>query len=195
MPDILFTIFASIAVLAALTVVLVKNPVYAVLSLIACFIATSLVWLGLDAEFLAWTLILVYVGAVLVLFLFIVMMLDIRFATMRARFSRWLPVGIAITIAFVAMLLAFIAKDKLMLSEDVAVLAYGKDNVRNAELLGNYIFTNYLAQFEVAGVILLVAIIAAIGLIYRGPRNRRQQNVHKQISADPRDRVRLVSGE
>ncbi len=195
MPDILFMIFASIAVLSALTVVLVKNPVYAVLSLIACFIATSLVWLGLDAEFLAWTLILVYVGAVLVLFLFIVMMLDIRFATMRARFSRWLPVGIAITAALVAMLLAFIAKDKFIPNADVAILAYGKDNVRNAELLGNHIFTNYLAQFEVAGVILLVAIIAAIGLIYRGPRNRRQQNVHKQISADPRDRVRLVSGE
>lgn len=195
MPDILFIIFASIAVLAALAVVLVKNPVHAVLSLIACFIATALVWLSLDAEFLAWTLILVYVGAVLVLFLFIVMMLDIRFATLRARFSRWLPVGIVITIGLVAMLLAFMAKDKFIPHEDVAVLAYGKDNVQNAELLGNYIFTRYLAQFEVAGVILLVAIIAAIGLIYRGPRNRKGQNVHKQVSVDPRDRVRLVSGE
>ena len=191
--DFVFFIFSSIALIAASMVILAKNPVRAVLCLILTFIATAGTWLMLDAEFLAITLVLVYVGAVMVLFLFVVMMLDVDFATLKARFTKWLPVGICLTIALFMLLIHIIDRDHFVLASRGVPLAYGI-GASNVVMLGSLIFTKYLLQFELAGVLLLVAIIAAIGLIYRGPRDRKIQNIAQQIKVKPNKQVRLVEG-
>jgi len=189
--DLLFYVFATIGVISALMVVAAKNPVRAVLNLILCFISTAAIWLLLDAEFLALALVLVYVGAVMVLFLFVVMMLDIDFASIKAKFTRWLPVRVLLVLAVMITLVSIIQGTKLAAKPDAAVLAYAA-GPSNIALLGELVFTKYLLQFEIAGVLLLVAIIAAIALIYRGPRNRKLQSIAKQLKADPKQRLRLV---
>jgi len=194
MQNTLFFIFASVALLSAMMVVTAKNPVRAVLSLILTFLSTAAIWLMLDAEFLAITLILVYVGAVMVLFLFVVMMLDIDFAVLKAKFSKWLPVGLGLALAFLVVLFDIIENDQFAFSDSAPSLAYGRGE-SNVTMLGNLIFTKYLLQFEIAGVLLLVAVIAAIGLIYKGPRNRKIQNVAEQISVNSKSRIRLVDGD
>lgn len=193
MPQMIFWFFAAIALLAALLVIVAKNPIFAVLSLIVTFCATAATWLCLDAEFLGITLVLVYVGAVMVLFLFVVMMLDINFATLNAKFTRWLPVGIMLAITLFLSLAGILYKVQIASPKTSDALAYGSE-IGNAALLGNLVFTQYLLQFEIAGILLLVAIIAAIGLIYRGPRNRRVQNIAAQVKVKASDRVRLVDG-
>lgn len=192
--QIVFYILAGIALLGACMVIVAKNPVRAVLSLIMTFIATAGTWLLLEAEFLAMTLVVVYVGAVMVLFLFVVMMLDIKFATLKARFTKLLPLGITVAIAVMLLLLNVADKDHFTLSERGIPLAF-VDGVSNSTLLGELVFTKYLLQFEIAGVILLVAIIAAIALIYRGPRNRKQQNISAQVAVKSSNRIRLVDGD
>ena len=189
----LFFIFAIVALGSALMVITAKNPVRAVLSLILTFCSTAAIWLMLDAEFLAITLILVYVGAVMVLFLFVVMMLDIDFTMLKARFTKWLPIGLGLAITLLILLLNIIDRDQFAFRTDTISLAYS-DGPSNVTQLGQLIFTRYLLQFEIAGVLLLVAVIAAIGLIYKGPRNRKIQNVSQQISTKRSDRIRLVEG-
>lgn len=174
-------------------VVVARNPVWAVLNLIVAFLATAVTWLLLDAEFLAATLVLVYVGAVMVLFLFVVMMLDIKFATMGARFTRWLPIGILLALGLFFGVICTLQGAQLNVGEHGQPLAYGT-GASNTELLGNLVFTKYLLQFELAGLLLLVAMIAAIAVIYRGPQNRRIQRVQSQVAVNPRDRVHLVDG-
>lgn len=193
MQHLTFIIFSTLALLSGLFVILAKNPIRAVLGLIMTFLSTSITWLILDAEFLGITLVLVYVGAVMILFMFVVMMLDIKFATINAKFSRWLPLGIILTMAFITILLITLSKSELVQQPELNTLAYAA-NVSNTKLLGNLVFTEYLLQFELAGVLLLVAIIAAIGLIYRGPQARKIQNIKQQIAVKPKDRVRLVDG-
>ncbi len=182
----LFDVFAGLALLAASTAIFAKNPVRAVLSLILTFFATAVTWLLLGAEFLAIALVLVYVGAVMVLFLFVVMMLDINFAALRARFTKWLSVGLLLTAITVTMMLHLMQISSFM---------HPQDKISTVAELGELIFTKYLLQFEIAGVVLLVAIIAAIGLIYRGPRNRKQQIIAQQIQVTPAQRLRLVDGD
>lgn len=186
---IIFYVFASLALLSACMVIFANNPVRAVLSLILTFISTAVTWLVMGAEFLALTLVLVYVGAVMVLFLFVVMMLDIDFAMVRSRFTAWLPLGICLVLATVYLFISVISRDAFEPRMYAAVVT------NNVVALGNLIFTQYLFQFEVAGVLLLVAVIAAIGLIYRGPRERKLQNIAAQIQTQPQDRVRLVNGD
>jgi NADH-quinone oxidoreductase subunit J len=193
MQDILFWSFASIALIAALLVIVAKNPVRAVLSLIITFCATAATWLTMDAEFLGITLILVYVGAVMVLFLFVIMMLDIKVASLTAKFSNWLPVGVLLAITLFMSIIGIIYKVHIAPTQNTLELAYGS-GVSNTALLGNLVFTQYLLQFEIAGVLLLVAIIAAISLIYRGPRARKVQNIADQIKVKAKDRLRLVDG-
>jgi NADH-quinone oxidoreductase subunit J len=188
-----FLVFSGIALISASMVIMARNPVRAVLCLILTFISTAGTWLMLDAEFLAITLVLVYVGAVMVLFLFVVMMLDIDFATVKAQFTKWLVLGIALTVSLFLLLMHIIDKDHFELGQRGVSLAYGT-GASNVAMLGNLIFNKYLLQFEIAGVLLLVAIIAAIGLIYRGPRDRKTQNVAVQIQAKASKRVRLVEG-
>ncbi len=188
MHNLIFTIFAGIALTAALIVISAKNPVRAVLSLIVTFLATAVTWLVLEAEFLSITLILVYVGAVMVLLLFVVMMLDISFATVQARFTRWLPIGVILATGLFGAI-ALILQHAKIGTANSTLLSYGE--VSNTQLLGNLVFTKYLLQFEVAAVILLVAIIAAISLIFRGPQRRKVQNITAQVQADPKARIRL----
>lgn len=193
MQNLTFMFFSGLALLSGLFVILAKNPVRAVLGLIMTFLSTSITWLILDAEFLGITLVLVYVGAVMILFMFVVMMLDIKFATINAKFSRWLPLGILVTMTLITSLLITFSKSQLVQQSELSTLAYAA-NISNTKLLGNLVFTEYLLQFELAGVLLLVAIIAAIGLIYRGPQARKVQNIAAQIRVNPKDRVRLVDG-
>ncbi len=193
MHYILFYIFASIALLSAIFVIVAKNPVRAVLSLILCFAATAVTWLIMQAEFLAMILVLVYVGAVMVLFLFVVMMLDINYATLKAQFTRWFPVSLALVAALLAIIISSLTATAL--KPDGNLIAGYSIQASNAMQLGKAVFENYLLQFEIAGVMLLVAIIAAIGLIYRGPRARKVQSIAQQISVTPAQRVRLVDGD
>lgn len=190
MREIIFWIFASIASLAAIFVILAKNPVRAVLALIVVFLATAATWLTLDAEFVAFTLVLVYVGAVMVLFVFVVMLLDIRAASLRERVSYWLFASIALSALLYIAVMNIMRKAKIIAISSQE-LAYGPI-LSNTELLGLQIFEQYLLQFEIAGILLLVAIVAAISLIYRGPRARKVQNITEQIKANPHDRIRLV---
>ncbi|HSX20472.1 MAG TPA: NADH-quinone oxidoreductase subunit J [Gammaproteobacteria bacterium] len=193
MQNIMFWTCATFAIFASALCISAKNPIRAVLSLIATFLATAVCWLMLEAEFLAATLVLVYVGAVMVLFLFVVMMLDIGPATLRARFTRWFPIGVALAAGLFAAIYAILRKAAGTLTAHENLLSYAAE-VSNTEMLGKLVFTNYLLQFEVAGIILLVAIIAAIGLIYRGPQARKVQRIAEQVAVDPKMRVRLVDG-
>lgn len=193
MQNLIFWVFASLAVAASILVITAKNPVRSVLSLIVAFLATAVTWLILEAEFLAITLVLVYVGAVMVLFLFIVMMLDIKYATLGARFTRWLPIGILLAAGLFFMLISSLHGTNIIINESSKLLAYGP-GPSNTQMLGNLVFSQYLLHFEIAGAILLVAIIAAIGLIYRGPQDRKIQKVNRQVDVNPRDRVQLVDG-
>lgn len=189
MVDILFYIFASLALLAAIGVITFKNSVYAVFSLILVFFATAVTWLLLQAEFLAISLILVYVGAVMVLFLFVVMMIDVDFYALMTRYSRWLPIALVVS-GLLALAIFKVLRSGIGAS---TVQAIG-DGQSNVELLGKMVFTQYLLPFEIAGVILFAAIIAAISLIYRGPRMRKVQNIAQQIKVKAKDRLHLVDG-
>jgi len=190
---IVFYTFATMAVLAALRVITATNPVQAVLFLVLVFISSSGIWLLLEAEFLAISLVLVYVGAVMVLFLFVVMMLDINLVRLREGFWRWLPFGavLAGVMAF-EMIWVLGSSDtaKGMLGSQAA--KHGAD-YSNTKVLGMQIYTDYVYPFEIAAVILLVAMISAIALTLRKRKDSRHQVVGKQISVKKADRVRIVS--
>jgi NADH-quinone oxidoreductase subunit J len=190
-PLIAFYAFASVAILSALSVVSVRNPVHAVLFLILTFFSSACLWILADAEFLGIALVLVYVGAVMVLFLFVVMMLDIKFAPLREGFARYLPVGIvvAIVMALEMMVLIGLARfEQPFPSADPAAAA----GMSNTEWLGKAMFTEYLYPFEIAAVILTVAIVAAIAITLRRKVNVKAQDPARQVQVRREDRVRLV---
>lgn len=189
----MFWVPACVALSAALLVIFAKNPIRAVLSLIVTFCATAVTWLTLDAEFLGLSLVLVYVGAVMVLFLFVVMMLDIKSTTVNTRFTRWLPLGIGLAISLSLCILGVSYTAFKVAAPITKGLAYA-GGIGNTALLGELVFTQYLLQFEIAGVILLVAIIAAIALIHRGPRTRKIQDITEQVNTLAANRIRLVDG-
>ena len=187
---IVFYVFAALIVFAALRVITARNPVHAVLFLVLAFVSSAGVWLLLEAEFLAITLVLVYVGAVMVLFLFVVMMLDINLVQLRKDFWRWLPFGAAL-----AGLMAFEMIWVLGSSRTSA----GKTAVRhaadysNTKELGRLIYTDYAYPFEIAAVLLLVAMVAAIALTLRRRKDAKSQVVAEQIAVKKADRLRIVS--
>ena len=184
-----FYAFGLILLVSALCVVTARNPVHAALFLVLAFFTASAIWLLLRAEFLAITLVLVYVGAVMVLFLFVVMMLDINLERLREGFWRNLPAALVV--------------GGLMAFEMISVLAYRvygmpRPNERplsysNTKELGRLIYTDYVYAFEIAAVVLLVAIIAAIALTLRRRKDVRGQDPAAQVRVRPGDRVRLVS--
>ena len=186
---IVFYAFGLILLVSALCVITARNPVHAALFLVLAFFTASAIWLLLRAEFLAITLVLVYVGAVMVLFLFVVMMLDINLERMREGFWRNLPVALVV--------------GGLMAFEMISVLAYRVYGMpppierplsySNTKQLGRLIYTDYVYAFEIAAVVLLVAIIAAIALTLRRRKDSRAQDPSVQVRARARDRVRLVS--
>ncbi len=188
---IVFWVFSSILVVSALAVVSAKNAVHSALFLVLAFFSCAAIWMLLEAEFLALLLILVYVGAVMVLFLFVVMMLDINVTAKEEGFIQYLPFGISIGVAILAqMVLVYLTKTfQITAPMADAATAVGASN---SKALGTLIYTEYLFQFEVAALILLVAIVAAIALTLRKRKNTKFQSVHKQVMVKKEDRLKLV---
>lgn len=183
-----FYFLATVMVLAALRMITVRNPVHAALFLVLTFFNAAGLWILLEAEFLGIVLVLVYVGAVMVLFLFVVMMLDINIARLREGFIRFLPLGV-----LVAFLMAF--EISLVVGAkyfDVHPPQPAPADYSNTEALGNVLYTQYVYPFEIAAVILLVAIIAAIALTMRRRPETKFQDPAEQIKVRRQDRVRLV---
>ena len=189
--NIVFYVFATIMVFSALMVITVKNPVQASLFLVLTFFSTAAIWMLLEAEFLAITLVLVYVGAVMVLFLFVVMMLDINVARMRAAFIQYLPIGIAVLVTMAAMMFMVVGGEHFGLEQFAAPARHAAD-YNNTRELGLVLYTVYVYPFEIAAVILLVAIIAAIALTLRRRPKTKYQNPDLQIAVKRNDRIRMV---
>ena len=189
--NIVFYVFATIMVLSATMVITIKNPVQAALFLVLTFFSCSAIWLLLEAEFLAITLVLVYVGAVMVRFLFVVMMLDINVARMRAAFIQYLPIGVAVLVIMAVMMFLVVGPGHFGLDKMAAPAPHAAD-YNNTRELGLVLYTVYVYPFEIAAVILLVAIVAAIALTLRRRPNTKYQNPDLQIAVQRNDRLRVV---
>lgn len=191
--QILFYWFTAVLLLAAIGVVVARNPVYSALSLILAFFTMTALWLLMQAEFLAIALILVYVGAVMVLFLFVIMMLDLKIVE-REGFIRYLPVGLGVA-GMVALEMIMVLQRSNFDSERYTPPELPAD-FNNAEALGELLYTHYLYPFEIAAVVLLVAVIAAILLTLRkrdvGDQAAKTQDIDQQVRVKREDRVRLV---
>lgn len=186
-----FYMFAAITVLAALRVITARNPVYAALFLVLAFCSSAGVWILLEAEFLAITLVLVYVGAVMVLFLFVVMMLDINLEQLREGFWRWFPFGALLAVIMVFQMIWVLGNRQT--AETGAHVIKHAANYSNTKELGRLIYTDYVYAFELAAVLLLVAIVAAIALTLRRRRDVKSQEPNKQVLVKKADRLRIVS--
>jgi NADH-quinone oxidoreductase subunit J len=188
--EFLFYLFAAVTVFAALRVITARNPLHAVLFLVLAFVSSAGIWMLLEAEFLAIALVLVYVGAVMVLFLFVVMMLDINIERLRMGFLRWLPVGLLLAgLIGVQMVWVLGAKGT---SAGMTPVRHAAD-YSNTKELGRLIYTDYVYPFELAAVLLLVAMVAAIALSLRKRRDARRQDIGKQVKVKKQDRLRIVS--
>jgi NADH-quinone oxidoreductase subunit J len=189
-----FYTFAAILVYAATRVITVRNPVHAALHLVLAFFTCAAVWLLLEAEFLAITLVLVYVGAVMVLFLFVVMMLDINLAPLREGFIKYLPVGLLVAgLMLVEMIL--VLRSKAFDAASMPAPASHAADYSNTRELGSVLYTDYVYPFEIASVILVVAIIAAIVLTMRKRPGTKVQHPAEQVKVRSEDRVRVVKME
>lgn len=186
-----FYMFAVITVFASLRVITARNPVHAALFLVLAFCTAAGVWMLLEAEFLAITLVLVYVGAVMVLFLFVVMMLDINLEQLREGFWRWFPFGALLAIIMVFQMIWVLGNRQT--AETGAQVIKHAANYSNTKELGRLIYTDYVYAFELAAVLLLVAIVAAIALTLRRRKDARSQEPDKQILVRKADRLRIVS--
>lgn len=187
---IVFYMFSAITLLSGLRVITARNPVHAVLFLVLAFVSCAGIWMLLEAEFLAITLVLVYVGAVMVLFLFVVMMLDISFEKMREEFLRWAPFGALLAGLFAFQM--FVVIDHSSISEGKVGLQHTAD-YSNTKELGRLIYTDYVYAFELAAVLLLVAMVAAIALTLRGTRTTKGQDISKQVAVTKAERLRVVA--
>jgi NADH-quinone oxidoreductase subunit J len=186
----LFYGIAGVLVVSALGMITSRNPVHAVLFLVFAFFNSAILWLLMEAEFLAIVLVLVYVGAVMVLFMFIVMMLDINIAKLREGFARYAPLGAIIAGVVIAEIASVVAVKSLGLqSLEPAVTA---PTVSNTKALGELLYQEYLYPFELAAVLLLVAIVAAIVLTMRRREGHKAQDVAAQVSVRAKDRIRIV---
>jgi NADH-quinone oxidoreductase subunit J len=185
-----FYIFSAVLVFAAGMVVTIRNPVKSALFLVLAFFSAACIWITLEAEFLAIVLVLVYVGAVMVLFLFVVMMLDIDLAVMRAGFARYLPVGSVIA-ALLILEIALVMVNGFGAAEYAAPAAHPAD-YSNTRELGRLLYTVYVYPFEIAAVILLVAIVAAISLTMRRRPDSKYINPSDQVKVRREDRLRIV---
>lgn len=188
---IIFYVFATLAVCSAIAVVATRNPVRSVLSLVLTFFSMAPIWMILHAEFLSLILILVYVGAVMTLFLFVVMMLNIDKEYKTSGFVRFLPFALVIILVILGLDIAVVGPKYFGANLIRPPIEAG--NYNNIQQLGSILYTDFAYPFEIAGVILLTAIIAAITLANRGPIKRRVQSVSDQVNIRPEDRVRLVN--
>ncbi|MFK7956225.1 MAG: NADH-quinone oxidoreductase subunit J [Lysobacterales bacterium] len=192
LEQIVFFVLAGALVASALAVISARNPVYAALFLILCFFTSAAIWLLLEVEFLAIVLILVYVGAVMVLFLFVVMMLDVNVAPLKEGFARYLPVGLIVALAMLAEMLMVISAQRFGLDRFPAPPP-NPEGYSNTKELGEVLYTQYVYPFEIAAVILLVAIVAAIALTLRRRPKTRYQTPSKQVMVRKEDRLKVVS--
>lgn len=187
-----FYVFAAVAVVAAGGVISVRNPVHAVLCLILTFFSVACIWLLVGAEFLGVALILVYVGAVMVLFLFVVMMLDIDIVKIREGWVRYLPVGLVVAVVMLAEILALIGFKAKLVTPYAANAASEAADVSNTAWLARTLFTKFLLPFEFAAVILTVAVIAAVMLTLRKREGTKTQDPAEQSRVKASDRLRMV---
>jgi NADH-quinone oxidoreductase subunit J len=186
-----FYAFAAVTVVAALSVITLRNSVHAVLALVLTFFSTACIWMLAEAEFLAIALIVVYVGAVMVLFLFVVMMLDIDQEQLREGFVKYLPVGLIVAIAMLVEMLGLIGV-RVMHAQTMGENPATTAGMSNTAWLGTALYTQYLLPFEVAALILTVGVIAAVALTLRQRTGVRHQQASEQVAVNPRDRVRIV---
>jgi NADH-quinone oxidoreductase subunit J len=188
----LFYLFGAILIGAALAVISARNPVYSALALVMCFVTSAAIWLLIEAEFLAVVLVLVYVGAVMVLFLFVVMMLDVNLAELRQGFTRFAWLGWLTALAVIVEIVGVVwARGGLGIDAGrgatPTVATYS-----NTLELGRVLYTRYAYPFELAAMLLLVAIVAAIALTMRRRPGLKQQNVNRQVAVRRADRLRIV---
>ena len=190
---IFFYSFATVLVLSALKVITAKNPVHAALFLVLAFFNAAGIWMLLEAEFLSIALILVYVGAVMVLFLFVVMMLDLDIAHLRNQFKQFIPVASLVGAVIVAEMTLVLVRGFIGTVKPLPKTT--PEGESNSMSLGKMIYGDYVFNFEIAGIILLVAIIAAVALTLRRRKDHKTQDIAAQIRTNPADRVRIVSME
>jgi NADH-quinone oxidoreductase subunit J len=191
LETLMFYLLSALTVFAALRVITSRNPVHAALFLVLAFFSTAGIWMLLEAEFLALVLVLVYVGAVMVLFLFVVMMLDINLERLRVGFWRWFPFAAVLAVVMVVEMVMVLGSSQTAGTGLHAVQHVA--NYSNTKELGRLIYTEYVYAFELAAVLLLVAIVAAIALTLRHRRGTKSQEQAKQVLVRRNDRVRLVS--
>ena len=187
-----FYFLAGVLLFAGFRVITARNPVHAALYLVLSFFTAAGLWLMLEAEFLAITLVLVYVGAVTVLFLFVVMMLDINIARMREGFWDYLPLAAAVAVLLVIEMSLVLAGREFG-QQALPEPAQATEAYSNTKALGRLLYTDYVYPFEIAAVILLVAIVAAIALTHRRRKDTKYQDPSRQVAVRRRDRVRLVT--
>lgn len=193
---IIFYVFAGIAIFSGLMVISQNNPVRCVLFLVLTFFASSVLWILAEAEFLALILVLVYVGAVMTLFLFVVMMLNIDVESIKGHFMRYLPFGLIIVALLTGLLMVAVPPDLFkahVQQANSASIATAKVSLSNTESLGMVLYTDYLLPFEMAAALLLVAIISAVTLVHRGAIRSKRQDITQQIMTRRDDRVKLVN--
>lgn len=187
----MFYIFSSLLIASAVMVISVKNPVHAVLFLIFSFINAAGLTILMGAELIAMLLIIVYVGAVAVLFLFVVMMLEINFIAMRQGFLRYMPIGFLVGFVLLCLLYAFY-NTALEPQTEMLIIAPPKE-MNNAEWIGEHLYTDFVYPFEVSGLILLVAMIGAIVLTHRHREGVKKQEISKQLDRQRDDAVELIN--
>jgi len=190
MEQYIFYGFAAVLLVAATMVITVRNPVRAALFLILAFFTSAAIWLLLEAEFLALTLVLVYVGAVMVLFLFVVMMLDIDLTPLQEGFTKYLPLGIVVAALITIEMTAVLGAAHFGLDIVPAPIPH-PEGYSNTKEIGLLLYTVYVYPFEIASVILTVAIVAAISLTLRDKKSK-SQNISQQVKVRREDRVRLI---
>ena len=187
---ILFYVFSTILVVAALGVIFSKNPIHSIMFLVGAFFQSAVLWLLIEAEFLAIVLVLVYVGAVMVLFLFVVMMLDINVEEAKSSIAKYTPFGLLIAGLMIVELMQVIklrSANQTLQGFSINPIEYS-----NTESLGAVLYTEHVYAFEIASVILLLAIVAAITLTMRKRPGLKVQDIAKQVAVDPKDRLKII---
>ncbi|MDR3428066.1 MULTISPECIES: NADH-quinone oxidoreductase subunit J [Silvimonas] len=187
---VIFYIFAAVLLLASLATITAKNPVHAALYLMLSFFTGAVLWMLMKAEFLAVSLVLVYVGAVMVLFLFVVMMLDVNFEELRKGFWKHVPLAVVVAVIMVAEMIMVLKNDSAQIA--IAHMPEPAAGYNNARVLGNLIYTQYFLPFQLAAALLLVGMIAAIALTLRKRKNTKYINPASQIAVKRDDRLRIV---
>ena len=189
--SVLFYLFAGVLLLAAMGVVFFRNPVHSIMCLVLAFFQSAVLWMLVEAEFLAIVLVLVYVGAVMVLFLFVVMMLDINIEIVRKGLVRYAPLAAIIAVIMAAELIQVIWLRSQAPEMTGGFVPY-PDGYNNTKALGSVLYTEHVFAFQMAAVVLLLAIVAAITLTMRKRPGLKVQNISKQVAVQAKDRVRLV---